>query len=278
MIEESRMFANADAVIIRNGKILLEKRHSGDWGGYWCLPGGQLVQGETIEEGLAREVFEETGFKVKVGKLAGVYSGFLFEGSKGDVAALSYFAEIIGGKKRLQKEEVDEIKWFAKDRLPEKIAFDHRKRIIDGFIATAREEWSLVSVDVVIENGKGEVLMEKRAHGQYRDFWCLPGGHANSGETLEEAAKREVFEETGYKIKLGKLLKIVSGKRYPGANCVTAVFLGKIVGGKPTLQKEETTDLRFFPKSKLPEKIAFDHRKILRDLKRGELAEKTSRN
>ncbi len=266
MAPEKRMFANADAIIIKNGKILLEKRHSGKWKGYWCLPGGQLVKGETIEEGLKREVFEETGFKVKIGKLVGVYSGVLFNGSGGEVAALSYFAEIVGGKKRLQKEEVDEIRWFAKESLPEKIAFDHRKRIVDGFIGKAREGWALVSVDVVIENEKGEVLMEKRAHGQYRGFWCLPGGHVNSGETLEEAAKREVFEETGFKVKIGKFLRIVSGKRYPGANCVTAVFSGKIVGGKPTLQKEETTELGFFPKNKLPKKIAFDHRVLLKEL------------
>ncbi|MFH0961637.1 MAG: NUDIX hydrolase [archaeon] len=129
---EKRAFANGDAIIIQKGKILLEKRHSGKWGGYWCLPGGKLRQGESVSAGVAREVFEETGFRVRIGKLAGIYSGKKkFRGSTS--IDTTFFSEITGGKERLQKEEVDELGWFGPENLPEKLAFDHDKRIKDAF-------------------------------------------------------------------------------------------------------------------------------------------------
>lgn len=56
------------AVIIENGEILLldqnvDKKRS------WSLPGGKLEESETIEQGLKRELFEETGLKIRLGKL-----------------------------------------------------------------------------------------------------------------------------------------------------------------------------------------------------------------
>ena len=55
-------------VLIEDGKILLVKQKVSP-NRSWSLPGGRLEQGETIEEGLVRELFEETGLKVKVVKL-----------------------------------------------------------------------------------------------------------------------------------------------------------------------------------------------------------------
>ncbi len=56
------------AVIIEDGKILLLDQNV-DNSRSWSLPGGKLEENETIEQGLVRELYEETGLHIKVGKL-----------------------------------------------------------------------------------------------------------------------------------------------------------------------------------------------------------------
>lgn len=67
--------ASSDSVVIHNGRILLVKRATKPFKGYWTLPGGIMDSGETIEQTAVREVMEETGAKVKIRKMIGVYSG-----------------------------------------------------------------------------------------------------------------------------------------------------------------------------------------------------------
>lgn len=60
-------------------------------------------------------------------------------------------------------------------------------------------------VRVIVPNHKGEVLMVKQRHEQ-RELWVLPGGGVEENETTLEAAKREVFEETGIKTEVKRLV------------------------------------------------------------------------
>ena len=61
------------AVIIDEGKILLIKRGAEPSKGKWSIPGGRLEWSETLVEALKREVREETGLEIEVGKVAGVF-------------------------------------------------------------------------------------------------------------------------------------------------------------------------------------------------------------
>ena len=63
-----------DAVIIREGKVVLIKRGSEPDKGKWGTPGGYIAWNETLEDCVRREVKEETGLKVKDLKFVGVYS------------------------------------------------------------------------------------------------------------------------------------------------------------------------------------------------------------
>ncbi|WP_337860009.1 NUDIX hydrolase [Ferroplasma sp.] len=59
-------------IIIKDNKILLGKRRDEPDRGKWAIPGGKLELNETLEEGLKREMLEETGLIVNVGELAGI--------------------------------------------------------------------------------------------------------------------------------------------------------------------------------------------------------------
>lgn len=62
------------------------------------------------------------------------------------------------------------------------------------------------SVNVVIADGQGRILVLKRNSNDdiYPGFWDLPGGGVKENETLNEAAEREVAEETGLRVELEK--------------------------------------------------------------------------
>jgi 8-oxo-dGTP pyrophosphatase MutT (NUDIX family) len=81
------------------------------------------------------------------------------------------------------KEEVD---WLNDDRHERKAEADHLR------------ERPAVCVAVVVRDHEGRVLLLRRsATRTWPGTWCLPGGRLESGETLEECCRRELFEETG---------------------------------------------------------------------------------
>lgn len=94
-----------------------------------------------------------------------------------------------------------------------------------------------VSVSGYITNNSGETLLVKTYWRP--DTWELPGGGVDEGETLDEALKREIFEETGIVAEL----KGVTGV-YSNGSTVSIVFCGKAIGGKLSTS-EETQDVQF---------------------------------
>ena len=112
-------------VIIEDGKALLALRRDIDW---WNLPGGGMELGETVDEALQREVLEETGLHVRVGRLVGVYS----KPQKQEVV-LTFVCHIEGGQ-LTETEECVESRFFAPDALPDKTLPKHAERVRDAFL------------------------------------------------------------------------------------------------------------------------------------------------
>lgn len=87
-------------MLVRNDHLLLVKRKFHPDAGYWSIPGGHLDLGEKIQVAAEREVFEETGFKVKVSKLAGIIDKIMHD-DKGKIeyhyVLINYFVEQIEG-------------------------------------------------------------------------------------------------------------------------------------------------------------------------------------
>ena len=120
----------------------------------------------------------------------------------------------------------------------------------------------VLTVDVVIYMDEGFVFV-KRLNEPFKNFWALPGGIVEYGETVEEAAIREAKEETGLEVKLEKLIGVYSNpKRDPRGHYVSIAYLAKPVSGK-LKASTDAKEVKVF--SQKPEKLAFDHEKIFED-------------
>lgn len=65
------------------------------------------------------------------------------------------------------------------------------------------------SVGVVVKDTDGRLLLVKRGHAPQIGRWTIPGGKVEPDETLEEAAAREVIEETGLTVRIGRELGVL---------------------------------------------------------------------
>jgi 8-oxo-dGTP diphosphatase len=113
-------------------KILLVKRDTVPFKGYWALPGGRMDPQETVEQTIVREVKEETGLDVVIVRKVGEYRE---QGIKDDVEYDYYptcFAvNVVGGEIKRQESEIQAIQLFSLDALPKPLAFEHEQMISD---------------------------------------------------------------------------------------------------------------------------------------------------
>ena len=119
-----RPFA-CDIILIEDKKILLIRRANPPFKGEWALPGGMIEDGESSEECAAREMLEETGLKVEIVELSGLYSDPNRD-PRGVIAA-AYMARRVGGALKAG-DDAGGAAWFALDDLP-KLAADHSRII-----------------------------------------------------------------------------------------------------------------------------------------------------
>lgn len=112
------------ALIFQGGEhVLLGRRRDYD---IWNLPGGGLQQGETVTEGIIREVAEETGLVIEVERLVGVYS----KPYKNEVV-LTFQCHPTSHELR-PSQEATEWRYFSLDELPRNLLPKHRERILDA--------------------------------------------------------------------------------------------------------------------------------------------------
>ncbi|MGO8805098.1 MAG: NUDIX hydrolase [Candidatus Bathyarchaeia archaeon] len=120
-------------------KILLVKRDTVPFKGYWALPGGRMDLGETVEQTIVRECREETGLQVEI---TGKIGEYVEKGVKDDVDYEYYptcfLVKVVGGEIRRQESEIQEIRIFSLKRLPKVLAFEHYK-MIEDYLKAAKD-------------------------------------------------------------------------------------------------------------------------------------------
>jgi 8-oxo-dGTP diphosphatase len=110
-----------------------------------------------------------------------------------------------------------------------------------------------VAVAVIVPHDGG-IVLGRRAIDPGRGFWSFPSGYVDRGEVVEEAARREVWEEIGVDVEIDGLVGLYSTAGQP---VILAVFASRIVGGE--LQAgPEMSELGVFPPNALPA-MAFEH-------------------
>jgi 8-oxo-dGTP pyrophosphatase MutT (NUDIX family) len=129
----------------------------------------------------------------------------------------------------------------------------------------------LCTAGIIVFDNQKRVLLQRRSDNNH---WCIPGGCVEPGEIVEEAARREVFEETGLVVDEMKFFGIYSGEEqhytYPNGDevyYVTTVFIANCYSGSIVLDEEETKELKFFSVDSLPDNITPTNIPIIRDLK-----------
>ncbi|MDD7317376.1 MAG: NUDIX hydrolase [Prevotella sp.] len=125
-----------------------------------------------------------------------------------------------------------------------------------------------VTADCIVfarENGKTRVLLIKRRNEPCKDMWALPGGFMNIDESAEEAAARELKEETG--IDAGRVIQVGAYSkvdRDPRERVITIAFYTIIDKIRKAVGQDDAKQAEWFAIDNLPE-LAFDHSEILSD-------------
>jgi 8-oxo-dGTP pyrophosphatase MutT (NUDIX family) len=125
----------------------------------------------------------------------------------------------------------------------------------------------LPGVSAIVRDAEGRVLLGRRSDD---NRWGLPAGAIDPGEEPARAVIREVFEETGLRVRPERLVAVLGGReffhKYPNGDEVeptTSVFECRIIGGSLGCQDQEATELRFFDPGELPDLVGPYRRELL---------------
>lgn len=133
-ITRLRRTGAAAVVFDTEGRILLHRRTDNN---HWSLPGGSIEVGETAAQAIVREVCEETGYKVDVVRLIGIYSDPSHttvrypDGNVVSYVSLAFECRVVGGSPQLS-DESSAVDWFDPKNLPQPFLPNHVLRVQDA--------------------------------------------------------------------------------------------------------------------------------------------------
>jgi len=139
-----RPIVGVGGVVVQNGRVVLVRRAKAPRMGEWSIPGGMLELGETLRDGVAREIEEETGLRVKSEEVLDVFDSIVTDAegkTQYHYVLVDYLCSVTGGELRAAS-DVSEARW-----------------------ATLEEALSLVKREItvgVIRKGLGTAGDEKR--------------------------------------------------------------------------------------------------------------------
>ena len=127
---------SGNALVVKDGKVLLVRRSIQPYKGWWDIPGGFLEGREHPEEGARREVREETGLEVELTGLLGIFvAGNPYGPPEDGTVNLYYLARPVGGA-LIAGSDAASTGWFAPDKLPKNIAFRSCREALEAWKAS----------------------------------------------------------------------------------------------------------------------------------------------
>jgi len=184
------------ALIQKDDKLLLVKEKGRDEN--WETPGGGVEENETIDQAFQREMKEETGLDLKKGNILDIY---LMQFPNGDKHLHLIFDTYLIRDNPNPTEDID-IKWFTKDEIRKLLlknqVDEHDRNIFKRFLDNDFDKWNLVTGPVIAVKKDNKFLLLQRAEDEtYPGLWEFPAGGLEFFENLEDAALRELKEESG---------------------------------------------------------------------------------
>lgn len=142
--------------------------------------------------------------------------------------------------------------------------------IIGSMFGHEKKARVLCVAGVIMLDTQSRVLLQRRGDD---GNWCIPGGAVEPGETIEEAAMREVFEETALIVDKMELFNIYSGQSqhhiYPDGNefyFANTVFICTEFHGDMRIDEVESKELRFFEIDSIPGNVSSSNIPVFKDL------------
>jgi 8-oxo-dGTP diphosphatase len=135
------------------------------------------------------------------------------------------------------------------------------------WVDVTKYEHPSLTADIVIftiQNGSLKLLLIKRKSSPFKNSYALPGGFVRMNETLDDAAKRELEEETGVKdVYLEQLYTFGDVRRDPRTRVVTIAYMALVDSERLKIRAaSDASDVGWFDVDSLPP-LAFDHDKII---------------
>jgi 8-oxo-dGTP diphosphatase len=131
-----------------------------------------------------------------------------------------------------------------------------RERQACKYCGQVHYENPLPVVSVILPNKNREILLVKREREPFKDMWCFPIGFAEMGESVEDAALRELREESGVEGRIVQLVDVGSHANPLYGDLLIVTFEAEKAGGEEKAG-DDASECRYFPVKNLP-KLAFD--------------------
>ncbi len=129
-----------------------------------------------------------------------------------------------------------------------------------GFPATPA-----LTVDCVVFDPMERVLLIRRGHEPFKGGYALPGGFVEIGETVEDACRRELHEETGVSAGDLRLVGVYSDpSRDPRGHTVSVAFLAQLVAPAEAVAGDDAAAAEWVADWR-QQRLAFDHAQVLAD-------------